>query len=895
MSRFPGVKRILHFAFGRSGLEREIDEEIAFHVERTVNELENRGMTAAAARSEAARRFGDMAGYRKRLTALGTGRRAREERIERMDILKQNLGYAWRGIRRAPGFTIMVALTLGLGIGANAAMFGIIDRLLLRAPDHVRNSDEVRRIFVSRTFLGAPSAQQEMPWLDIQDLAAAKHFDQLAVYAATSLTYGAGERARKLPAVLATPNFFPLLGTAPALGRWFTPAEDSMALGSSVVVLGYRFWQREFAGDRAVIGRKLAIGKGQYAVVGVAPDGFTGVDLEAVDLWLPLHPASGEVISGSWQTSRGFYWLSAIARLKFGVTDAAASAEATALHRQGRINDRHYDPKATIVLGSLIAARGPNASSEGKISLWLAGVAVVVLLIACANVANLLLVRAIRRRREIAVRLALGVSRGRLIGHLLTESLLLSLIGGAGALVLAAWGGQVIRKFLLPQVAWQSSALSGRIALFTMAAALAAGLVAGLVPALLESRPDLIRSLRAAGGGAGRRSRLQVGLMIFQATLSVVLLVGAGLFVRSLNQVRSLDLGMQPDRVLLLQPEFSSDLSDANAMAVFERARQRLAAMPGVEQASISTTVPFLWSWATRLSVPGLDSLPRVSSGGPYINAVDASYFAALGTRLISGRVFTQEDRKGSAPVTIVGAVMAKKFWPGQPAIGKCMKIGGDTMPCSEVVGVVEDARRQDLLGEETLQYYTPIAQAVDRTAPAAILVRPRGSLEALTPEIRRVMTEVAPELRYVHIQSLQELVDPQLASWRLGAVMFALFGGLALLVAAVGLYSLMACHVAERTQEIGVRTALGASMRDIVRLVVRDGVILILSGMGLGAVVALLSAPAVEPFLFGVTPRDPLVFGLVLITLFVVALLASAIPAWRASRVDPLVALRAD
>ncbi|MEO8030749.1 MAG: ABC transporter permease [Gemmatimonadota bacterium] len=889
------MKRILHLAFGRRGLEREIDEEIAFHVERTVTELENRGMTPAAARLEAARRFGDMAGYRKALTALGSERRAKLERTERMEVLKQNLAYAWRGAVRSPGFTLMVALTLGLGVGANAAMFGIIDRLLLRAPDHIANSDAVRRLFVTRSFLGRMSAEQEMTWLDTRDLAAARSFDAVAVYSPSSLTFGEGERARKLPAVVATPDFFPLLGVTPAVGRFFTPAEDSMAAGSSVVVLGYRFWQREFGGDRSVIGRSLAIGKGHYQVVGVAPDGFTGVDLEGVDLWLPLHPAASEIISGSWETSRGFYWLNAVARLRPGVSDAAANAEATALHRQGRINDRHYDPKATIMLGSLIAARGPNASSEGRISIWLAGVALVVLLIACANVANLLLVRAIRRRREIAVRLALGVSRGRLVGHLLTESLLLATLGGAGALVLAGWGGQLLRKFLLPQVAWGGSVVTGRIALFTMAAALLAGVLAGLIPAVLESRPDLIRSLRAAGGGGSRRSRLQTGLMIFQATLSVVLLVGAGLFVRSLDQVKSLDLGMQPDKVLLLQPEFSSDLSDQNAMAVFERARGRIASLPSVEQASISTTVPFLWSWAVTLKVPGLDSLPRSSTGGPYLNAIDAGYFAALGTRLISGRAFTPEDRKGSAPVTIVGAAMARKFWPGQSAIGKCMKIGGDTMPCSEIVGVVEDARRQDVLGEETLQYYVPIEQAVDRTAPAAILVRPRGPLTAAIPEMRRMMAEVAPELRYLNIQPLQDLVDPQLSSWRLGAVMFTLFGGLALLVAAVGLYSLMACHVAQRTQEIGVRSALGASMRHIVTLVVRDGVVLILVGMGLGAVVALLTAPAVEPFLFGVTPRDPLVFGLVLATLFVVALLASAIPAWRASRVNPLVALKAD
>jgi predicted permease len=889
------IRRVFHLALGRKGLENEIDEEIAFHVERTVGELEARGLSPAAARAEAAKRFGDMERYRRALTALGSERRAREQRIEYMDVLRQNLVYAWRGIRRAPGFTLMVALTLGLGIGANAAMFGIIDRLLLRAPDHIQEADRVRRLFISRSFLGQVSSQQEMTWLDAQALRQVKGFEKLAVYTAGELTYGVGTQARRVPVLLATPDFLPLLGTSPALGRFFTPAEDSLAPGSGVVVLGYRFWQREFGGDKGVLGRVLPIGKGHYQVVGIAPDGFTGVDLQPVDMVLPLRTAATEMIAGPWETSRGFYWLSVVARLRPAASDEAAAAEATAVHRQSRLGDARYDPKASVVLGSLIAARGPNAPPEAKISLWLGGVALIVLLIACANVANLLLVRAIRRRREIAVRLALGVSRGRLIGHLMTESLLLALVGGLGALALGAWGGALLRKVLLPQVAWQSGTMAGRVAGFTMAAAIAAGLLAGLVPALLESRPDLISSLRAASGGAGRRSRLQMGLMILQATLSVVLLVGAGLFVRSLDQVRAQDLGMQPERVLLLQPEFGSNMDGPRTTAVFELARARLATLPGVARVSISTTVPFLWSWATTLKVPGIDSLPRVSTGGPYLNAIDAGYFAALGTKLLSGRSFTDQDRRGSAPVTIVGATMARLFWPGQPAVGKCMQIGGDTMPCSVVVGVVQDARRQNVLSEETLQYYVPLEQATTNAIPNVLLVRPRGDPATLLPELRRTLTEAVPDLRFVNIQPLQDLVDPQLASWRLGAVMFTLFGALALLVAGVGLYSLMACQVAERTQEIGVRTALGASMADIVRLVVRDGVLLVLFGLGLGAVVAIAAGPAIAPYLFGVTARDPEVFGLVIIVLLVTAAVATAIPAWRASRVNPLVALRAE
>jgi predicted permease len=892
VGRIPGIRRWLHL--DRDVVE-EIDEELAFYFAEATEDLIARGRSPDAARAEAHRRFGNLARYRHELRVLDQDRRMHRRRIDRLEILGKSPANAWRGLWRRPGFTALVAVTLGLGIGVNAAMFGVLDRLMLRPPALVRDPDTVRRFYVQRDWLGRPSVNASMTYSDIRDFDRATAFSGISVVRDARLTYGEGTTARKIPATLVSPGFFSLLGVQPVLGRAFVPADDSLPRVGGVAMISYAFWQREFGGDPHVLDRTLDLGEGKYRVVGVAPDGFTGVDPERVDVWLPVRTAAGEMVGGPWETSRGIYWLHAIARLAPGHTVEQAAAVATELHRAARADQKTYDPKARILVGPLLEALGPDSPPEARVSVWIAGVSLIVLLIACANVANLLLFRAIRRRRETAVRLALGIGRGRLIGEQLVETILLALVAGAGAMLLAVWGSEAIRRLLFPEIDWSTDRFSWRVLGFTLLVSLLAGLAAGLVPAWLESRPDLLSTLKEGGAQTGiRRSRLRAGLVILQAGLSVMLLAGAGLFLLSFHRVRSVDLGMQPERVLLVTPDFPGGTRPARVSQIFDAALERFAGLPGVERVSYSTTVPFRGNWAEELKVPGLDSLPRVSTGGPYVDGVSPDYFAAMGIRMVRGRGFTAEDRAGAARVTVVGETMARLLWSGQPALGKCLKIGGDTMPCSEVVGVARDARRNSFAAGDRMQYYVPLPQYSGNT-PSAFFLRVEGDPIALMGPVRAALAELAPEVRYVSLEPLQALVDPESRSWRLGATLFTVFGALALLVSGIGLYSLLSYGVASRTTEIGVRSALGARPAGIMVLVARDGLKLVLAGLGLGLVAALMAARSMQPLLFQTSPLEPGIYLAVALVLLVIAVVAGVLPAWRATRVSPMTALRAE
>jgi predicted permease len=476
-----------------------------------------------------------------------------------------------------------------------------------------------------------------------------------------------------------------------------------------------------------------------------------------------------------------------VARVKPRVTDAAASAQATTIHRQAYAGSRDEDREGKVSVGSLIAARGPNGSKEASVSLWLTGVAGVVLLIACANVANLLLARAARRRREIAVRIAIGVSRGRLVTQLLVESAILALLGAGVALVLAYGGGGLVRVVLLPDMAWSDAPIDLRVLLFTGLAALTTAVLTGLVPASQSVRTDVIGAQRSGvREGTYRRSRLRLGLLVAQGALSVALLVGAGLFLRSLGRVRSIDLGFDARHVLVASMELSSvGYTPEQADALHKQAYERIAALPGVRGASTAVSVPFWSSFATHLTVPGWDSLPRFTDGGPYINAVTHEFFATMGTGIVQGRGFLPSDKFGAPRVAVVNETMAKRLWPQKSAIGQCIKIGSDTTPCSTIVGIVRDSRRQELKDEESVQYFVPLEQKQWAGPMRALFVRVDGDPEAMIPIVRRTFQSLASNLPYADVQVLQELIDPQIRPWRLGASMFGLFGVIALAVAA--------------------------------------------------------------------------------------------------------------
>jgi len=518
-------------------------------------------------------------------------------------------------------------------------------------------------------------------------------------------------------------------------------------------------------------------------------------------------------------------------------------------------------------------------------------------------VTALLLARGARRRREVAVRLALGVSRHRLIRLLLIEGVLLALIGALGALVLSHVAGTLLRTLLLPDVEWVTSPVNGRVLLFTVVVAVAAGVLTALVPALRSSRSDLTSAMRTGRReGGGRTSVLQRGLTVLQAALSVILLVGAGLFVRSLLNVQGLDHGIEPARAMAVdvyQPalppvaEAEARLAERRRREVWmEQALEALRGHSDVERAAMAVGTPFHSSFSVDLRASGHDSIPAMEGGGPYVAAVSSDYFETVGTSVLQGRAFTSADRRGSEPVAIVNRTMATTLWPDRAALGECLYVGRPGAPCSRVVGVVEDARRFGIREPAAMQYYVPTGHEVGFSG-SMLLVRPRAAATLSADDIRSLLYGMDAGLRWVDVGTLQEELDPQIRPWRLGAALFAAFGGLALLIAGIGLYSVIAYAVTNRAHELCVRLALGAQASNLLRMVLRQGATLAVIGVAAGLLVAFVASRYLEAVLFEASPRDPLVFGAVAATLLLTAFLASLIPALRAAAVDPATSLR--
>jgi len=514
-----------------------------------------------------------------------------------------------------------------------------------------------------------------------------------------------------------------------------------------------------------------------------------------------------------------------------------------------------------------------------------------VLLIACANVANLLLARAIARRREIAVRLALGVSRGRLLSQLLTESIVLALLGGVVGVVVAQIGGGALRAGFLPDSTAPAGARDPRTVFFAFAAAIVVGLLTGVAPILRARRVDVVRDLRlGAREGGQRRSAGRVALLVLQATLSVILLVGAGLFVRSLRRVEGMRLGYDVDPILVVGLNMRGETLDTSRhLDLFQRLLTTAKTTPGVVSASRQTAVPFWSNSSTHLTVAGIDTVERL--GNFDYSAVGPEYFRTFGTRIVRGRGITVEDRRESPRVAVVSENMARVLWPGRDAIGQCMKVDSDV--CTTVVGIAENIKEQNLAADSMFYYYMPVTQF--RPRAGGLFVRVAGDAPKFSEQLRRSLQREMPGASYVTVTPFREIVAPTMRSFSLGATMFVAFGALALVVAAMGLYSVIAYNVEQRTHELGVRLALGAQPRDLARLVLTDGARVAVTGVGIGVAVALYASKWLEPLLFGVSPRDAAVYVTASVTLLLVAMLGSWMPARRASRTDPNIALRSE
>ncbi|MGH7694386.1 MAG: ADOP family duplicated permease [Gemmatimonadaceae bacterium] len=888
----------------RDDLSAELAEEVQAHLDLLARDFEQEGMSRSDALAMARKQLGNVAGLRESSRDYWG--------FPKVEAVLQDLRYAIRGLVRSPGFTATVVVTLGLGIGANAAMFAVIDRLMFRPFPYMRDPSTVSTVYMQVTSGARRSAWATVPYTRFLDLRRdTRSFSQYAAVSAWRLAVGVGQatRVRKVAGVSA--SFFEFFDAAPESGRYFGVSEDVTPLGSLVAVLSHAFWQSEF-GRRDAIGQQLQVGSLLYTIIGVAPEGFVGtVNGRVPEIFIPITTVPANIDrsnSNTYFTLYNWDWTEIMVRRKPGVSEAAANADLTSAYIRSRNAQRATNPrvlpdsvaKPRAILGGLRSAAGPDAGLESRVLLWVTGVAGIVLLIACANVANLMLTRNMRRRREIAVRLALGVSRRRLVAQFIMEGLLLSSLGAVAALLVAQWAGIAIRSLLLPEGSTFNMSSDWRTIGVAGACALAATLLTVIAPAFLATRSDLAATMKAgAREGTYRSSRARSAFLVMQGALSVALLVGAGLFVRSLNRVLAIPLGYDATTVLDMFLDFRGlTLDSAERVVVQRRLLATAQTIPGVEAAARVNSGLFRTNTAA-LRVPGIDSVQRLGRFNFQVTTPD--YFRVMRTRILRGRGFTDADGAGAPRVVVVSEAMSRVLWPGKDPLGQCLQVGFDprtrpeSAPCSTVIGVAEDAAYQDITDEQRFVYYLAVDQ-VDPSWFSTILVRMReGEIEEGIERVRRTMQAAMPGIGFVVVRPLQEVVDDRRRGWRLGATLFVAFGGLALVVAAVGLYGVIGYNVAQRMHELGVRIALGARSSSILRLVLSQGLAFGAAGVAIGLALALAASRWIEPLLYKQSPRDPATYAVVGAVMVTVALAASAVPAFRAVRADPNRALRSE
>jgi predicted permease len=714
---------------------------------------------------------------------------------------------------------------------------------------------------------------------------------------------GSGERTVETRIATVSGSLFGLFDADPVLGRFFGDAEDRPPEGERVAVLSHGFWRSAFGASPDVLGRSLQVGDAPYVIVGVAPRGFAGFsEAEAPALFVPV-TAWAHGMAPDYASHHGWTWLEVVVKRRHGVNVEAANADLTAALARSREEQRRVDaglpaPDAARLraeAGPVQPGRGPLAGPEAGVVLWVMALALVVLVAACTNVVNLLLARSTERRREVAVRLALGVSRVRLLRQLATEGGLIAALGGALGAVVGLWAARALGGlFLAGEV---SAALAHpRSLLFAGATVPALVLATSLAPAVQAFRADASALLRHSSSGT-HRSTVAGGLLIVQGTISVVLLVGAGLFVRSFLNARSLRLGYDVEAVLVADIRLRGvSLTEAEAADLVGRVVDAASVVPGVAAATPAVSVPF-WSTEGRGApyVEGRDSLGRF--GRFVLQAGSQDYFRTMGTRIMRGRGFTAADDAGAPPVAVVTRDMADALWPGADALGREFRLGGVSAPLIRVVGIAEPMRGSGLLGAADLWYFLPFDQYTTHLGPprGRVLVRADERADLVAEPLRRRLQQEMPGSAWASVTPLEDIVAPHRRAWRFGATMLAAFAALALALAAVGLYGMVAYAVALRRRELAVRVALGASAPSVVRQVATRGVGCAAAGLALGGLIVVLAGPRVEPLLFGVSPRDPLVFAAVAGTLALVTVLSLVGPSLRALRGDPSLALRGE
>ena len=810
----------------------------------------------------------------------------------------QDLRFGVRMLFKHKAVTAVAVLSLSLGIGANTAIFSLVDRLLVR-PLPV---DQPERLLTFNKG-AATDLFDRFTYPDYADYRDQNEvFDGLVCYAETALNLSERGQTERVHGLQVSGNYFSTLRVAPALGRGFLLEEERSPDAHPVTVLSYGLWRRRFGADPAVVGSRVTLNGQGYTVVGVAPAEFTGtIRGAAPDLYTPIKP----------ENSRNKYWLLLMGRLKPGVSREQAQAAMNVLGPQiARLYPRpDGSPR---VERPFLLEDGSQGHTHLLLKLsfplkLLMGIVALVLLIACANVANLLLVRARARRKEIAIRMAIGAGRGRLVRQLLTESLLLAALGGGVGLWLAGPVGKLLASFTPPIGRGYSTPLSleggldARVLVFTFCLSLLSGVVFGLAPALGASRTGLVAALKdGSGDGAGlRRFNPRELLVVAQVALSFLVLIGAGLCVRSLQRLQAIDAGFDPANTLALSLDLSlSGYDEARGQLFYQQLVERVTGLPGVESASLAHTAPLGDDLLTRsTAIEGYEPQPGEKMSFFY-NVVGPRYFETLRTPLVKGRDFTPQDRAGAPQVVIINETLARRYFPDGDALGKRLIFGayrGSPVPLQhlEIVGVVKDSKYSELTEQARRMMFLPLAQSY--RPEMRLHVRTAQDPTTMVAAIRREAQKLDANLPFYNIRTLEEQKDRSLYTARLAATLLSVFGALALLLASIGLYGVMAYVVGQRRREIGVRLALGAQQRDVFRLVIKEGMSLVALGVALGLAGAIVGTRLLTTFLYGVQPTDAATFIVIALLLAGVALLANYLPAWLAARTDPIQALRAE
>ena len=816
-----------------------------------------------------------------------------------MATLFKDIQYALRSIRKSPGFTAIVALSLGLGIGANTAIFTLVNAVFLK-PIPVEEPSRVISVFTTDPKNPGFLPLSYLNYLDYRDKNTV--FSGLAAYTGVPIALRTDAEPQQIFGELASGNFFDVLGAKPILGRAFRPEEDGAPGAHPVAVLSYAFWMRQYGGNRGILGQTIILNGYPYVVIGVAPPNFQGVNAFAgPSLWAPIAMHAQLEPLDAWFVTRRFLPLNVVGRLKPGASEIQARAElqtiASQLEHEYPNDNRGRGIKTLPLTASLV---NPNARdnllSASKLLMTVVGL---VLLIACANIANLLLVRSASRRKEIAIRLSIGASNGRLMQQLLTESILLSLLGGGAGLLIAAWGKTVLWSFRPPFLNQGDLSLSldSHVLLFTLGLSIVTGILFGLAPALQSLRPDLARELKERAAQAARGSNwfnLRNALVVAQVAFSLVALIGAGLFLRSMQQAEAADPGFAAEKLGKLDVNPGGQgYKPERAQLYYRQVVERLQATPGIASASISTSVPLTFNGFLRsVFLEGQDAAPGNRGVLVLTNSIDPHYFDTMRIPLIRGRAFLETDGPDSRHVAIVNETMAKKFWQGQDPVGQRFRFFGDQF-LTEVVGIAKDNKYNTISEDPVAAAFTPELQTYSPNA--SVVFRSTGDPAALLGTVNKQVQAIDPDLLITNVNTMSQLIGQSLWPQRMGASLLAVFGFLALALSAVGMYGVMGYSVAQRTSEIGIRMALGARRSDVFRLVIGQGLALVGIGVALGVGAAYVLARLVADLLFGVQPSDFTTFAVTSLILIAVAILASFIPARRATAIDPLVALRAE